>query len=186
MFFVANKITNEPLTIGIPDKLDQLDTIRLNAERAFDISQAEFDALRADGTKFELVLSTNVQQTVPLMIDIRYISAPKWYGIVTGSLILFLLYFFIIFDVLHRTFAAILASSLSVAALSYAGERPTMHHMMVAIEADALLLLFSMMIIVAVIAKTGLFDYAAVFAYKVYIYDHVHPSSNIKVDRFPL
>lgn len=35
------------------------------------------------------------------------------------------------------------------------------------IDVDTLLLLFSMMILVAVIAQTGLFDYLAVYAFKV-------------------
>ena len=35
------------------------------------------------------------------------------------------------------------------------------------IDMDTLLLLFSMMILVAIIADTGIFDYLAVYAYKV-------------------
>lgn len=35
------------------------------------------------------------------------------------------------------------------------------------IDVDTLLLLFSMMILVAVFAETGVFDYLAVYAYKV-------------------
>lgn len=35
------------------------------------------------------------------------------------------------------------------------------------IDIDTLLLLFSMMILVAIVADTGIFDYLAVYAYKV-------------------
>ena len=35
------------------------------------------------------------------------------------------------------------------------------------IDTDTLLLLFSMMILVAIVADTGIFDYLAVYAYKV-------------------
>lgn len=35
------------------------------------------------------------------------------------------------------------------------------------IDADTLLLLFSMMILVAVVGETGIFDWLAVYAYKV-------------------
>lgn len=35
------------------------------------------------------------------------------------------------------------------------------------IDVDSLLLLFSMMIVVAIVASTGVFDYMAVYAYKV-------------------
>lgn len=35
------------------------------------------------------------------------------------------------------------------------------------IDIETLLLLFSMMVLVAIISETGIFDYLAVFAYKV-------------------
>jgi len=35
------------------------------------------------------------------------------------------------------------------------------------IDMDTLLLLFSMMVLVAIIAETGIFDWLAVYAYKV-------------------
>lgn len=160
-------MTSEVQTVGICDNIESLDKQRIKKERIFLLSDEEFDALHSDGTTFNLVLSTNIEQDLTISVWIDNIVPPKWYGIVTGSIILFLLYFFIIFDILHRTFAAMIASSLSIAALSYVGKRPTMIEIVNCIEAETLLLLFSMMIIVAIIAKTGLFDYSAVFAYKV-------------------
>jgi Na+/H+ antiporter NhaD/arsenite permease-like protein len=35
------------------------------------------------------------------------------------------------------------------------------------IDAETLLLLFSMMVLVAILSETGIFDYLAVYAYKV-------------------
>lgn len=46
-------------------------------------------------------------------------------------------------------------------------ERPTMSVVMSWIDTETLLLLFGMMIIVAVLAETGAFDYLAVYAFKV-------------------
>lgn len=46
-------------------------------------------------------------------------------------------------------------------------QRPSMDQVVSWIDVDTLLLLFSMMILVAVIAETGIFDYLAVYAYKV-------------------
>lgn len=46
-------------------------------------------------------------------------------------------------------------------------QRPTMNELISWIDVDTLLLLFSMMILVAVIAETGIFDWLAVYAYKV-------------------
>jgi len=47
-------------------------------------------------------------------------------------------------------------------------ERPTMSVIMSWIDTETLLLLFGMMIIVAVLAETGAFDYLAVYAFKVH------------------
>lgn len=167
MYRIVFQISLKEQTIGIYKNLDSLDNERTEWELLFELSDEEFEILQRDDTNYDVVLSSNIQQDLPLSLRMENMIAPPWYGILTGSLILFLLYFLIIFDVVHRTFAAMIASSLSVAALSYTNDRPTMTEMVGHIEAETLLLLFSMMIIVAIIAKTGLFDYAAVFAYQV-------------------
>ncbi|XP_017796010.1 PREDICTED: P protein-like, partial [Habropoda laboriosa] len=69
--------------------------------------------------------------------------------------------------VVHRTLAAMLASTMSIAILAALNERPTMDELISWIDVDTLLLLFSMMILVAVVAETGIFDWLAVYAYKI-------------------
>lgn len=90
-------------------------------------------------------------------------------GIVWAALILIGMYTLIIFDIIHRTFAAVLASTGALAVLAARGDRPTMDVIMTWIDVETLLLLFSMMILVSFISQSGFFDYAAVFAYKVSI-----------------
>lgn len=46
-------------------------------------------------------------------------------------------------------------------------ERPSMADIMSWIDTETLLLLFGMMILVAILSETGIFDYLAVYAYKV-------------------
>lgn len=46
-------------------------------------------------------------------------------------------------------------------------ERPTMADIMSWIDTETLLLLFGMMILVAILSETGIFDYLAVYAYKI-------------------
>lgn len=46
-------------------------------------------------------------------------------------------------------------------------ERPTMPEIMSWIDVETLLLLFGMMILVAILSETGIFDYLAVYAFKV-------------------
>ena len=67
----------------------------------------------------------------------------------------------------HRTLAAMLASTMSVAILAALNARPTMGEIISWIDVETLLLLFSMMTLVTIFSETGIFDYMAVFAYKV-------------------
>lgn len=60
-----------------------------------------------------------------------------------------------------------LASTMSIAILAALNERPTMSEIISWIDAETLLLLFSMMTLVAIFSETGIFDYMAVLAYKV-------------------
>ena len=60
-----------------------------------------------------------------------------------------------------------LASTMSVAILAALNARPTMGEIISWIDVETLLLLFSMMTLVTIFSETGIFDYMAVFAYKV-------------------
>lgn len=51
--------------------------------------------------------------------------------------------------------------------LSALSDRPTMDNVVEWMDSETLLLLFSMMILVAVLTETGIFDYMAVYAFKV-------------------
>lgn len=91
----------------------------------------------------------------------------KTLNVLLGALVLVLMYVFIVFELTHRTLAAILASSLSIGVLSVVDERPNMVQIMSFVDVDTLLLLFSMMILVSILVPSGIFDYSALLAYKV-------------------
>jgi Na+/H+ antiporter NhaD/arsenite permease-like protein len=57
-------------------------------------------------------------------------------------------------------------------------ERPPMTLIMSWIDIETLLLLFGMMILVAILSETGIFDYLAVYAYKVCYLHTMALSSN--------
>ncbi|KAE8736984.1 hypothetical protein FOCC_FOCC017556 [Frankliniella occidentalis] len=63
--------------------------------------------------------------------------------------------------------AAMIASTMSVAILAALNERPSMAELVSWIDVETLLLLFSMMVLVAIFSETGIFDYLAVYAYKI-------------------
>ncbi|KYN27724.1 P protein [Trachymyrmex cornetzi] len=128
-----------------------------------------------------------------LSLSIGYDSSPinSDIGIPLAAVVLIALYVLIIFEVelnscrslnlkqcstplknlkkifLHRAIAAMLASTMSVATLAVLNERPSMSELISWIDMDTLLLLFSMMVLVAIIAETGVFDWLAVYAYKI-------------------
>lgn len=60
-----------------------------------------------------------------------------------------------------------IASTMAIAILAALNERPTMPELISWIDVETLLLLFGMMILVAILSETGIFDYLAVYAYKV-------------------
>lgn len=88
-------------------------------------------------------------------------------GIGFGAAILVALYILIISEVVDRTFATVIISSLSIAALALFNERPNLEEIVSWIDMDTLLLLFGMMILVSITSETGFFDYMAVVVFKV-------------------
>ncbi|XP_068979138.1 P protein-like [Bombus flavifrons] len=112
-------------------------------------------------------LKTNLESSFAISISYDLSSMNKDDGIAYAAAVLFGLYILIIFEVVHRTLAAMLASTMSIAILATINERPTMNELMSWIDVDTLLLLFSMMILVGVVAETGVFDWLAVYAYKI-------------------
>lgn len=70
-------------------------------------------------------------------------------------------------QVVHRTFAAVMSSILTISVLTLLNDRPTMSDIVTYMDMEALMLLFSMMIVVAVLTETGVFDYLAYYAFKV-------------------
>jgi Na+/H+ antiporter NhaD/arsenite permease-like protein len=76
-------------------------------------------------------------------------------------------YSLIIFELVHRTISTLLGSFLAIAALSILNLRPSLHTIIAWVEFHTLILLFGMMVIVAVMATTGFFEWIGVKAYKV-------------------
>lgn len=68
----------------------------------------------------------------------------------------------------HRTLAALLAAFASIGTLAAFHDRPTMDEMIKWIDYETLLLIFSMMILVAILIDTGIFDYIAVYTFQVW------------------
>ncbi|KAG5668692.1 hypothetical protein PVAND_016621 [Polypedilum vanderplanki] len=146
-------------------ELDHVKQIRRN--KVIPLAQEDFDALHNENATMKVNFYTNLEES--FSINIAYDPSPlnKDVGIICAAVVLCGLYVLIIWELVHRTFAAIVASTLAVGILAAMNERPTMHTIISWLDTETLLLLFGMMILVAVLAETGVFDYLAVYAFKI-------------------
>ncbi|XP_055700307.1 P protein-like [Phlebotomus papatasi] len=112
-------------------------------------------------------LWTNMSSNVLIRMGVDLEAFDEVHGVIYATIILIVLYALIIWDVVHRTFAAILMSTLAIGVLAMLGDRPTAQEVVSWIDYETILLLFSMMIFVAVMSETGIFDYIAVCTFRM-------------------
>lgn len=103
-------------------------------------------------------------QTIPLLWRGEELPTSE---IVYAAVILLFVYILIIFELVHRTLAAILGSLAAIAALAYFDKRPDLPTVISWIDMETLMLLFGMMVIVSIFSETGFFDSCALQAYKL-------------------
>lgn len=131
------------------------------------LEESDYDALHQNMSILKVNIYTNLEES--FSINLAYDPSPlnKTLGILCATVVLLGLYVLIIWELVHRTFAAMIASTLAIGVLAAMNERPTMAVIISWIDTETLLLLFGMMVLVAVLAETGVFDYLAVYAFKV-------------------
>ncbi|XP_023248327.1 P protein [Copidosoma floridanum] len=112
-------------------------------------------------------LKSNSRSSVPLMLSYNLTPLDVNKGLAFGTFLLIGFYVIIMFDLVHRTIAALLAATGSLAILSALNQKPTMSQIISWVDFDTIMLLFSMMVLVAIVADSGALDYFAVFAYKI-------------------
>lgn len=160
-------ITTTKVFAMVPDA--QLDTFAESRERAvFELTDTVYDQIYTTPSTLRVRLYTNNTNAI-LPLQVAYDPSPinKATGAICGAILLIGLYVLIIWEIVDNTFAAILASTMAMAVLAIMDERPTMPEIMSWIDVEPLLLLFGMMIVVAILSESGVFDYLAVYAYKV-------------------
>ncbi|XP_046975929.1 P protein-like [Vanessa cardui] len=150
----------------VPNKHNPLSFTRGNSSRidtANNITSINYN----NESSISLRITTTSNKTVPLTVSYQLNPLSEEDGIIYASILLCVLYILIIFEIVNRTIAAILSSSLGVAVLALSGVRPSLPELVSWLDMETLLLLFSMMILVAILAETGLFDYLAVVAFEL-------------------
>ncbi|XP_025406377.1 P protein-like [Sipha flava] len=114
----------------------------------------------------KLCMNTTLSTNFPLALTYDLFPINTEYGIIYAVIVLIGLYILIITEVVHKSIAAILAATTSIAILALLDERPTKDELSSWIDIETLLLLFCMMVIVGILSETGIFDYLAIIAYK--------------------
>uniref|UniRef100_A0A4W3JIX2 OCA2 melanosomal transmembrane protein n=1 Tax=Callorhinchus milii TaxID=7868 RepID=A0A4W3JIX2_CALMI len=141
-------------------------TIPLNPQRREVLKRKTFEMRSSQiGVNIQAFLQSN--DVIPLSISHQYLYANIETQVAIASVILAAVYVLIIFEIVHRSLAAMLGSLAALAALAVIGERPSLVTVVEWIDYETLALLFGMMILVAIFSDTGFFDYCAVKAYQL-------------------
>ncbi|XP_062139336.1 P protein-like [Drosophila sulfurigaster albostrigata] len=132
----------------------------------FDIELKE-DENDDGGNQLKLLFLNHKNETTGFSLAIDANPFNQIHGIFCGLLLMALLYILLIFNIMDPIFAAWLVACGALGVLCLDDSRPKLATIIGWIDVEALVLLFGMMIMVAILSETGLFDYLAVFAYQL-------------------
>lgn len=159
---------DKTIKIPIVENINDTDeATEVKKSHIFQLDTEMFEQIRWNDTVLSLEISTNLPNIFAINVAFDPSPIDKSMGIIYAAIILLSLYVLIIWEIIDRTFAAMIASTVSIAILALMNERPTMPEILSWIDVETLLLLFAMMILVGIMSETGLFDYLAVYAFKV-------------------
>uniref|UniRef100_A0A3B5B8V4 P protein-like n=1 Tax=Stegastes partitus TaxID=144197 RepID=A0A3B5B8V4_9TELE len=143
-------------------------TIPLHAERSDQILLTKtFEMLSSDPIIITIQAFPQDNEVVPLSMTHQSLYVSVETQVAIAGIILTGVYVLIIFEIVHRTLAAMLGSLAALAALAVIGDRPSLVTVVEWIDYETLALLFGMMVLVAIFSETGFFDYCAVKAYQL-------------------
>lgn len=139
------------------DDGDKFETVR----NLFEISPVK------GGAKAVISMEGQSEFPVALLMELDDHPLISDQGVIYATLLLIGLYILVVFEVTDRTLAALLIASTALAILTAVGNRPNIPTIISWVDFETLMLLMGMMIMVAILSETGLFDWLAVMAYRV-------------------
>ncbi|XP_056133703.1 P protein isoform X2 [Lampris incognitus] len=143
-------------------------TIPLHGERSDQIlTTRTFEMVSSSPIFITVQAFLQDNEVVPLSMTHQSLYVNVETQVAIAGIILTGVYILIIFEIVHRTLAAMLGSLAALAALAVIGDRPSLVTVVEWIDYETLALLFGMMILVAIFSETGFFDYCAVKAYQL-------------------
>ncbi|EDL21866.1 pink-eyed dilution, isoform CRA_c, partial [Mus musculus] len=150
-----------------PQQLTYNWTVLLNPRSEHVVVSRTFEIVSREAVSISIQASLQQTRLVPLLLAHQFLGASVEAQVASAVAILAGVYTLIIFEIVHRTLAAMLGALAALAALAVVGDRPSLTHVVEWIDFETLALLFGMMILVAVFSETGFFDYCAVKAYQL-------------------
>uniref|UniRef100_A0ABK0LMN0 OCA2 melanosomal transmembrane protein n=1 Tax=Rattus norvegicus TaxID=10116 RepID=A0ABK0LMN0_RAT len=142
-------------------------TVPLNPRSEHVVVSRTFEIVSREAVSISIQASLQQTRLVPLLLAHQFLGASVEAQVASAVAILTGVYTLIIFEIVHRTLAAMLGALAALAALAVVGDRPSLTHVVEWIDFETLALLFGMMILVAIFSETGFFDYCAVKAYQL-------------------
>ncbi|XP_035863475.1 P protein isoform X2 [Sander lucioperca] len=143
-------------------------TIPLHSERSDQILLTKtFEMVSSEPIFITVQAFLQDDEVVPLSMTHQSLYVNVETQVAIAGIILTGVYVLIIFEIVHRTLAAMLGSLAALAALAVIGDRPSLVTVVEWIDYETLGLLFGMMVLVAIFSETGFFDYCAVKAYQL-------------------
>lgn len=132
-------------------------------EHRFDISEQK----KKGFDQFRLFMNTTMEK--PIAFSGQFIQQYPIvrYSVLFAGLLLVAVYVLIIFELVHRTVAALVGSFVALALVSRFSERPSLEGVVAMIDIETIALLFGMMVMVGIFSTTGFFEWSAVKAYKL-------------------
>ncbi len=123
--------------------------------------------LNSSTVHYRLKVSTSIDYGIPLTVKMVQHPIAYNYRVIFALCILVGVYVLIIFELVPRTLAAMIGSFVAVATLSAIAEKYTLEEIVLWIDYSTLALLFSMMVIVAVFSKTGVFEFISFVIFRI-------------------
>jgi Na+/H+ antiporter NhaD/arsenite permease-like protein len=124
----------------------------------------------SDPAKFlvwAFLITTNSPHVLGITFEVFHLPAIVRYQVIFAALVLLAVYILIIFELVHRTIAAMLGAFVGLAILSKIHQRPSLAEVISWVDFETCGLLFGMMVMVGIFSQTGFFEWSAVKAYKM-------------------
>ncbi|XP_075167555.1 P protein-like [Haematobia irritans] len=128
--------------------------------------------------EYQLQFLTNVDAGLNLELFTSFAEVSSQMPLIWCLLLLTLIYGHIMFDLIHLTFAFVVASTLGIAIMAAVHLRPSLDEVYDFIEYEIIMAFFGISIIMEILAETGLQDYLAAYCYEM-ANGHIWPLLNV-------